>query len=271
MRLLAGGPSSGADSPGAGRDADLDHARLADLYAYPGAPAAPFVRMNFVSSADGAVSAGGVSAGLHAPGDAKVFGLLRELADVILAGAGTVRDEGYRGARTSPELRARRRDRGQSEVPPIAVVTSCADLDPGSALFTDTTVPPLILTTTEAAARARQRLGSAGAEVVAASADDPAAVDTDTMLAALADRGLVRVLCEGGPGLFGTLLDADRVDELCLSLAPQLAGPGAARIIAGVPSGTVAELRLAAVIDQGSGLLLRYRTRRGDTAALDRP
>ena len=91
----------------------------------------------------------------------------------------------------------------------------------------------------------------------------PAAV-----LAALARRGLHRVLCEGGPALFGSFAAADLVDELCLSLAPQLAGAGPGRILDGPPGhGEPARMRLASVLAHDDGLLLRYRTARGDAAA----
>ncbi len=251
--------------PPGGPSGELDRPALAGVYAYPDALARPFVRVNFVASADGAVSdAAGLSGGLDAPGDRQVFGLLRELADVVVAGAGTVRAEGYRGVRTSPELRARRRERGQAEVPPVAVVTTSASVAPDAALLTDTTVPPLLLTTAAAADGARSRLGGA-AEVVAVGDADvtPAAV-----LAALAERGLHRVLCEGGPSLFGSFAAADLVDELCLSLAPQLAGAGPGRILDGPAGGAAPEtMRLASVLAHDDGLMLRYRTTRGDAAA----
>jgi riboflavin biosynthesis pyrimidine reductase len=256
--------------PPGGPPGELDRAALAELYAYPARPARPFVRVNFVASADGAVAdaASGLSGGLAAPGDREVFGLLRELADVVVAGAGTVRAEAYRGVRTSPRLRERRRARGQAAVPPVAVVTTTAALEPDAALLTDTAVPPLLLTTTPAAARARDRLGDA-AEVVALGEDD---VTPEAVLGALADRGLHRVLCEGGPTLFGSFAAAGLVDELCLSLAPQLAGAGPGRILDG-PVGGPADgrgptpLRLASVVAHDDGLVLRYRTPRGDAAA----
>jgi riboflavin biosynthesis pyrimidine reductase len=136
---------------------------------------------------------------------------------------------------------------------------------PDAPLLTDTAVPPLLLTTAAATGPARSRLGDA-AEVVAVGEDvTPAAV-----LAALAERGLVRVLCEGGPRLFGSFAAAELVDELCLSLAPQLAGAGPGRILdrpaaCGDADGP-ARMRLASVLAHDDGLLLRYRTARGDTA-----
>jgi riboflavin biosynthesis pyrimidine reductase len=244
--------------PGDGAGTELDRDALAALYAHPAGPD-PWVRVNFVASADGAVAVEGVSGGLDAPGDKEVFGLLRELADVVLVGSGTVRAEGYRGARTTPEREERRRGRGQAAVPPIAVVSTRGDLDPGAGLFTDTTVAPLVLTAAAAADDARRRLGPAGAEVVPVSGDDPRATDPAAVVAALAARGLTRVLCEGGPGLFGSLLAADRVDELCLSLAPQLVGGGGGRIVAGHPLPVPRAFHLAAVVAHDDGLLLRYR------------
>jgi riboflavin biosynthesis pyrimidine reductase len=236
--------------PPGGPAGELDRSALAELYAYPARR--PFVRVNFAASADGAVSVDGRSAGLDAPGDRAVFGLLRELADVVLAGSGTVRAEGYRGARTSPDARARRRERGQAEVPPIAVVTAAPALDPEAALFTDTSVPPLVVTTTGAAGAARRRY-RAVAEVLDAGDLSPAAV-----LDVLSARGLGRVLCEGGPTLFGAFAAAGLVDELCLSVAPSLVGAGPGRILAGPELPVPLPMRLTSALAHDDGLLLRY-------------
>ena len=88
----------------------VDDTALRALYAYPDDLSRPWMRINFVSSLDGAVAVEGRSGALGSPADKKVFGLLRELADVILVGAGTVRAENYGGARTSEALRVRRED-----------------------------------------------------------------------------------------------------------------------------------------------------------------
>ncbi|MBA3523692.1 MAG: dihydrofolate reductase family protein, partial [Geodermatophilaceae bacterium] len=70
------------------------------------------VRTSFISSADGAVSIGGRAGGLGNASDRAVFGLLRDLADVILVGAGTARAERYGAVRpTGPRLERRRRHR----------------------------------------------------------------------------------------------------------------------------------------------------------------
>jgi riboflavin-specific deaminase-like protein len=241
---------------------ELDRPALAVAYAYPDGLTRPFVRLNFVASADGALSVDGVSGGLACPGDAEVFGLLRELADVVLAGSGTVLAESYRGVRTSAALRARRRARGQAEVPPVAVVTASCSLAPDARLLTDTSVPPLVLTSAAAPEPARRRLAEAGAEVVVVA---DAEIGAPAILAALAERGLHRVLCEGGATLAGSLAADDLLDELCLSIAPQLAGAGAGRIVAGPTLPGARPLRLASVLGHDDGLMLRYRTVRGDS------
>jgi riboflavin biosynthesis pyrimidine reductase len=226
--------------------ADLDDDGLASYYAYPPDLPAPHVRVNFVSSADGAVSVGGVSEGLGSDADQRVFGMLRQLADVVLVGAGTVRAEDYRGAR--------RATRGRDTPPPIAVVTGSAELDPGSRLFTDTAVAPIVLTLGSAPQDRRDRLVAAGADVVALEALTP-----DALLAELDRRGLRRVLCEGGPSLFGALIAADAVDELCLTVAPLLAGGSAGRIAHGPGNPPPRSLTLVGALRAQNVLLLRYR------------
>jgi riboflavin biosynthesis pyrimidine reductase len=223
---------------------DLDDGALAGHYAYPDGRTAPWVRVNFVSSVDGAVSVEGRSGGLGSDGDRRVFGLLRELAEVVLVGAGTVRAEDYRGAR--------RPTRGRDLPPPVAVVTGSADLDPAARLFTDTRVPPIVLTTAAAPAPRRARLAAAGADVAVLDDLEPA-----TLLRELGRRGLHRVLCEGGPSLFGALLGADAVDELCLTVAPLLVAGDAGRIANG-PAAPRAMSLVGALTEQDA-LLLRYR------------
>ncbi|MHA6795206.1 pyrimidine reductase family protein [Pseudonocardia bannensis] len=236
-------------TPGTDTGGEIDDAALAAAYAYPDDLTAPYVRVNFVSSLDGAVSVDGRSGGLGSAADKRVFGLLRRLADVILVGAGTVRAENYRGARRPTD--------GRDTPPPIAVVTGSADLDPESRLFTDTAVPPIILTRASAPAQRRDRLAAAGGDVVVLDRLDPAGV-----IAELGRRGLYRVLCEGGPGLHGDLVAADAVDELCLTVAPLLTGGEAGRIAHGAPATPPRTMSLVSTLHDDDTLLLRYRRAR---------
>src|SRR5690606_33716001 len=102
------------------------------------------LRVNFVSSLDGAATHDGVSAGLGDDADRIVFDTLRMLTDVILVGAGTVRAEGYGGIRFSDEAVAWRATHGLPEHPPVAIVSSRLDLDPAHPVFTQAAVRPLV-------------------------------------------------------------------------------------------------------------------------------
>ncbi|MBW0118436.1 dihydrofolate reductase family protein, partial [Pseudonocardia abyssalis] len=209
----------------------------------------------FVSSLDGAVSVDGVSGGLGTDADKRVFGVLRQLAQVVLVGAGTARAEGYRGARR-PTI-------GTDTPPPIAVVTGSADIDPGGGLFTDTLVPTVVLTTGDAPRERRDRLAAAGADV--AVLDD---LTPGSLLTELGRRGLYRVLCEGGPSLHGALVAHDAVDELCLTLSPLLAAGDAGRIAVGDAGDVPRSMSLAGALHEDGALLLRYR-RSGDAQGRD--
>ncbi|NIH79641.1 pyrimidine reductase family protein [Amycolatopsis viridis] len=237
---------------------DLSDDDLERIYGYPEALDGPWVQANFTSSADGASTLEGRSEGLSGPADKRIFFLGRLLADVVLAGAGTVRAENYRGARTSPERRARRARLGLAEVPPIAVVTGSARLDPAAPLFTDTTVPPIVITTEHAPAERRAALADAGADILLAGVET---IDLRSALAQLAGRGLKRINCEGGPHLFGELVAEDLVDQLCLTVAPLLAGGGADRIAIGRMASGARAMELASVLVEDGFAMLRYRRR----------
>lgn len=229
----------------------LDDGDLPELYAYP--TDGIWVRANFIASLDGAATVGGTTGELGGPGDRALFNLLRELADVILVGAGTVRIESYSGARPSVAQRQRRQARGQSEVPPLAIVTRSGNLDRDMQVFTRTEVPPLVLTCTAVAEVTQRRLAGL-ADVVDCSTGDPAAVDEAAVLAALTKRGLRRVLTEGGPMLFSSFLERGMVDELCLTIAPCVVGGQGERIATG-PAQLVTQMRCAHILSDDDGYL----------------
>lgn len=231
---------------------DLEDGELPRLYGYPERDAT-WVRANFITSVDGGATSGGSSGAMGGPGDRFIFNLLRELADVIVVGAGTVRIEGYSGAQLSAAQRQHRQARGQSEVPPLAIVTKSGHLNRDMAVFTRTEVPPLVLTCAAAAAQTR-RLLSGVCEVLDRSGGDPEKVDEAALLAALGTRGLRRILTEGGPMLLGSLIDRDMLDELCLTIAPYIVGGQARRIAAG-PGQLLTGMRCAHVLTDDAGYL----------------
>ncbi|MFD6264595.1 pyrimidine reductase family protein [Micromonospora chalcea] len=223
-----------------------------ELTALYGRATHPHLRVNFVSSADGAVTLDGYSAGLSGEPDKRVFGLLRMLCDALVVAAGTLRHEGYRALRLSPERRAWRRERGLAEFPTLVVVSGSLDLDPAQAAFADAPVRPVVLTHADAVPPPGL---TDVADLVRCGTDG---VDLAAGLAELRRRGLDQVLCEGGPHLFGALTAADLVDELCLTVAPLLAGAGPGRISAGDAS-PPRHLPLRHVLAAADGvLMLRY-------------
>jgi riboflavin biosynthesis pyrimidine reductase len=230
--------------------------QLEESYGYPDDLGRPWLRANFVTSLDGAVTVQGRSRGLSAPPDVHVLGLIRDLSDVILVGVGTAIVEGYHGVRRSEIRSERRRRRGLSEIPPIAVVTGHCSLSPDSPLLTDTLVPPIVFTSPAAPADRRDALTSAGADVVVTGEEK---VDLHAVLAALDERGLRRIGCEGGPTLFGHLVAEDLVDELCLTISPLLTSGDADRIAIGPRVDLPRRMRLLSAMQaDDSMLLLRY-------------
>ena len=214
----------------------------------------PGVRVNFISSVDGAATTGGLSGGLGDASDKRRFELLRRAADVVVVGAGTVRAEGYGPLRVSAQSARWRVEHGMPEHPVFAIVSGSLDLDPGSRIFTEAPVRPVVVTTEKAAG---VDAFADVADVIVAGAEH---ADLPTLLAELAGHGLTRVLCEGGPSLFGSLLAADRVDELYLTIASRLEAGDAPRIAHGdIPSPRGLELRT--VLRSGDTLLLTYSRR----------
>ncbi len=251
----AGRPATGRPAPG-GRAAD--EVDLAAAYAWPAPTTGVSVRVNFVASLDGAAATDGHSKGLSSPGDRRVFSVLRSWADVILAGAGTVRAERYRAPNPDATTRAARRARGLAEAPTLAVVTGSGDLPADLPCF-DGPARPLVLAGSGIPEHAARNL-AARAELDVLREQRPG---VGAILDALGRRGYRRILCEGGPGLLATLADADAVDELCLTVAPLLVGLGPARLVEGV-LGAPRRFRLVQVLEEDGFLFLRLQRRQPD-------
>lgn len=234
----------------------------------------PFVRVNMVSTLDGAVAFSGRAGSLAGPGDRLLFSVLRSLADVVLVGAGTARVERYGPAKIPLEAQEIRQQRGQAPLPTMAVVTLSGALDWGSRLFTGGGPRPIVI----AARDTRSEALAGAADVADVVRTGTGAVDLSAALKALGERGVNHVLCEGGPTLNTGLAAAQLVDELCLTLSPKLAGGlggglaggwllssdplvGPGRSFVGQPLAQLVELDLAHVVEEDSFLFLRLRAR----------
>jgi 5-amino-6-(5-phosphoribosylamino)uracil reductase len=229
---------------------------LAEAYAYPDVRE-PWLRANMVSTLDGAGQHDGRSQPISSATDMRVFGVLRALADVVVVGAETVRQEGYRPARARAEFAELREAAGQGPAPAVAVVTASLDLDFSLPLFTSPLVPTLVLTGAAAAPDRIAAAEKAGAQVVIAG--DGMGVDPARVVRALGDLGLTRLLTEGGPRLLGQLVAAGVLDELCLTVSPMLTA-GQAQRIAGGPSVAVPKrFELVSLLEEAGFLYTRYR------------
>ncbi|MFE1172453.1 dihydrofolate reductase family protein [Streptomyces sp. NPDC058773] len=236
---------------------------LADAYAYPAAddPARSgrtgWLRANMVSSLDGAAHHGGRSQPLSGAADMRIFGVLRGLADAVVVGAETVRQEGYRPARAREAFAARRAAAGQGPAPAIAVVSAGLGLDFTLPLFTEPLVPTVLLTGAGAPADRVAAARAGGAEVLFAG--EGLGVDPARVAGVLAGRGHHRLLTEGGPRLLGQLAAADALDEMCLTLAPVVAVGDAPRIMNGPAVAVPERFTLASALEEAGFLFTRYR------------
>jgi riboflavin biosynthesis pyrimidine reductase len=213
---------------------------LASLYGRLRAPrpaARPLVVGNFVASLDGVVSLGipGKAGGGEISGfnlyDRMVMGLLRATADAVVIGAGTLRASSanhvWTGDYIYPQLadayRELRTRLGKPEPPLNVIVTGSGDIDLERRLFRSGAVPSLIVTTAAGARRLRDRVLPPSARVEVAAKDAPlsAQVVLDAVDRA---RKSALVLVEAGPRLMSDFFAEALLDELFLTLAPQVAG-----------------------------------------------
>ncbi|GGE83653.1 pyrimidine reductase family protein [Mycetocola zhadangensis] len=223
------------------------------LYAVPDR-SSPWLRVNFVSSIDGAATSEGLSGGLGSAADRRVFDLLRRHCDVVIVGAGTVRAEGYGPMRLDDDAAEWRRSEGLAPHPVFAIVSASLDLDPGSAIFAEAPARPLVITVDDAPADRLKEIARVADVLVAGQSE----VDTGLMRRLLAQRGLLQMHSEGGPRLLADLIRNDAVDELCLTVASVLEGPGAPRIVAGQPIDVHRAFEVAHALTAEDTLLLRY-------------
>lgn len=251
---------------------DLDEDELHERYALP-SHTEGHVRLVAVSSIDGLAAVNGSSAALTSSGDQRVYRLIKRDADLLLLGAGTIRAEQYgQTALSAPEI-ARRRANGLPPYPAVAVVTRSLDLDLSGPLFQPSIgghrqPRPTLIVSAAAAAEASTAVAEAAELLVAGDYN----VDLNQAIQLLRQRGHRRIVCEGGPSLAGQLAQADLLDEICVTVTPQLpavAGPRITAGPAGRPAGGQWQLHRSLLDEQGN-LFLRY-TRPGPSDRADGP
>lgn len=174
--------------------------RLLELYR---PPHDEWLRLNFVTSVSGsAAGPDGTSETLTSAADRLILGVIRELADVVLVGAASVRAEGYKLPKRSR----------------LAVLTATGNLS-GHRLGDD--VRGLLIV---GPASARANLPSEWAHVEFLTVPGEGTTRAVDIVSALRENGLRSIVCEGGPALATQLLAASLVDELCLTTSPLVTG-----------------------------------------------
>lgn len=220
---------------------------------------APWVYTNMVSSIDGAATVKGLSGDLGGPADSLVFTALRATADVIIAGAETVRAEQYRLPRT-PEgaLGEWRAQNATTNRPRLCIVTRQGAIPEAARLVAELPSPPtadpllrpIIATTVDAPTLADERF-----DVVRVS---PGSVDLAALIGHLKQLGARRILCEGGPVLLGQFAAAKLIDEWNFTVAGAIASGRSKRAVEGDEE-LAMPIRLHRTIIHDDGtLLLRY-------------
>ncbi len=212
---------------------------LAGLYGSLGFPAQrgrPYVIGNFVTTLDGVASlsdprqAGGGPISGSNPHDRMVMGMLRSVADAVIVGAGTLRSvpnhiwtAEYIYPALSDAYRRLRTALRKNDPPWNVIVTARGEIDPGLPVFRSDAVKALVVTTPEGARRIRKR--GFPPSVVIDEAKNDGAIGAREVLSAVGRRHPGEIfLVEGGPQLMGDFFAEKCLDELFLTIAPQVAG-----------------------------------------------
>ncbi len=196
----------------------------------------PHVIGNFVSTLDGVVSLGlpGQSGGGEISGfnqhDRMVMGILRAVADAVVVGAGTLRavphhlwTAEYVFPRLADAYERLRAALSKSQPPLNVIVTSRGEIDLSLPVFRSADIPALIVTTERGSRRLLESALPPSVQVTAASVS-PEITARQVLDAITSARASNLILVEGGPRLIGDFFAQNLLDELFLTLSPQVAG-----------------------------------------------
>jgi riboflavin biosynthesis pyrimidine reductase len=212
----------------------------------------PRVALNMVASVDGRAAVDGQSRPLTGPFDRALFHALRGSTDAVLVGSRTLRTERYGPLVREAARRQARVDRGLSPMPLACIVSRSGDVDFSVPLFGDAEQTVVVFT----GGRLEEPDCAAHVRVVSAPA---AELELGPVMRRLrADHGVRSLLCEGGPTINAALLRARVVDELFLSVAPQLAGGADPLAIVAGDIGAPLDLTLEWMLEADAMVFLRY-------------
>ncbi|MGW6278744.1 RibD family protein [Kribbella sp. NPDC055071] len=181
---------------------------------------------------------------------------VRAGVDAILVGANTIRRDNPRLLVRSDDRRKRRLDAGLTESPIKVTISASGDLDPSSKFFATGDVDKVVYVQSSAVDKATAAVGAVSNVVDAGSAVDLAFVLSD-----LAQRGVKRLMVEGGGTMHTQFLSAGLADEVHLVIAPFFIGDSSApRFVSNAqyPQSPSNRMDLAEVKKIGDVVLLRY-------------
>jgi diaminohydroxyphosphoribosylaminopyrimidine deaminase/5-amino-6-(5-phosphoribosylamino)uracil reductase len=196
----------------------------------------PMVTLKMAASIDGRIATGGgESRWITGPRARSEVHLMRAQSDAVLVGAGTVRSD-------DPKLNVR--DLRIPESDPVRVVVSGALSLPRDSYLAQTaaSVPLWLCHDADAEDGRRKAWTELGAELIEVPFQADGDMDLSSLLQRLGERGLTRVLCEGGGRLAAALIEADLVDEIVCYTAGLVLGEEAIPVVGGLE---VAALQLA--------------------------
>jgi riboflavin biosynthesis pyrimidine reductase len=213
----------------------------------------PYVVANFVSSVDGRATYHGLTGQLGDDGDLAVFRALRREVDAVLVGTGTLRAEQYGRILKLPESRERRRQRGLAPEPLASVLTRTGDVPFEIPLFAEPEARVIVFSGADVDTSA------ARAQVEVVRLDGAALSFTAALNYLRAHHGVRALLTEGGPTVLAALVREHVLDELFLTLAPQLTGGGVGPALTSGPElAELQPLELKGVLERAGSLFLRY-------------
>jgi riboflavin-specific deaminase-like protein len=192
----------------------------------------PFVSVTFAMTADGKITTRDFAPVDFTSREDKMH-LLRQraLADAVLIGHSTLKRDNVRLGLPKGELREQRIARGQTPSPLRVIVTNEGRIDGDLKIFQSEIAPIVIFSTTRMPRRHQKMLR----EKATLHLSEAPAVDLAWMLQQLrADYKVQSVACEGGAALFRSMLEADLVDQLNLTIAPLLFGGAKAPTLTGL-------------------------------------
>jgi diaminohydroxyphosphoribosylaminopyrimidine deaminase/5-amino-6-(5-phosphoribosylamino)uracil reductase len=189
----------------------------------------PHVILKLAVSADDRIgAAGGKPVAITGEAAKARVHLLRAQCDAILVGIGTVLAD-------DPLLTCRLP--GMASRSPVRVVLDRSLRLPGaSRLVHSARETPLWLMTSELAeASAAMKLGAAGAQIIRIPPTAAPGLDLAAVLHALSEKGITRLMVEGGAKVASSFVSADLADEIWLLRGPNTIGAGGIAALDALP------------------------------------